>query len=91
MKETATSNIHKANKLVRIKPDTPNLSTLPCLPKRVINKCPATIFAASRTERVRGRIKDLTTSISTIKGIKAPGVPRGTRCDNISLVVCTQP
>lgn len=47
---------------------------------KVINKCPATKLAASRTERVRGRIKFLTNSIKTITGIKAYGVPRGTKC-----------
>lgn len=38
---------------------------------KVINKCPATKFAAKRTDRVIGRIKFLINSISTIKGIKA--------------------
>ena len=37
---------------------------------KVINKCPATKFAASRTERVTGRMTFLTSSIKTIKGIK---------------------
>ena len=37
------------------------------------------MLAASRTESVMGRIKELTSSISAIKGIKGPGVPKGTR------------
>jgi len=35
-----------------------------------ISKCPATILAASRTERVIGRITVLTISIRTINGIR---------------------
>ena len=45
----------------------------------LISKCPATILAAKRTERVIGRIKFLTNSIITIKGIRTLGVPEGTR------------
>lgn len=44
------------------------------LPSRVISKCPATMFAISRTARVNGRITFLIVSISTINGIKADGV-----------------
>jgi len=40
-------------------------------------------LAASRTERVKGRISLLTISIITIKGIRGPGVPDGTRWANI--------
>jgi hypothetical protein len=47
---------------------------------KLINKCPATMLAAKRTERVRGRIKFLTNSITTIKGIRTLGVPDGTKC-----------
>ena len=45
----------------------------------LISKCPATILAANRTDNVIGRIKFLTNSIKIIKGIKAPGVPEGTK------------
>ena len=48
-------------------------------PRRVKRRWPATIFAASRIERVPGRITLLTVSITTITGINAPGVPAGTR------------
>lgn len=50
---------------------------------KVINKCPATKFAANRTDRVIGRIKLLTSSINTIKGISTYGVPTGTKCAKI--------
>jgi len=45
--------------------------------RREINKCPATIFAESRTARVIGRIVFLTSSIITIKFIRGVGVPMG--------------
>ena len=37
------------------------------------------MFAARRTARVKGRIKDLIISIRTIKGTNTGGVPLGTR------------
>ena len=46
---------------------------------KLINKCPATMLAASRTDKVMGRIMFLTSSIKTINGINALGVPEGTR------------
>jgi hypothetical protein len=49
------------------------------VPKRFNNKCPAIMLAASRTERVIGRIIFLTSSINTIKGIRTGGVPDGTK------------
>lgn len=51
----------------------------PVFPRRVINKWPAIMLAASRTARVPGRIIFLIVSIQTIKGIKIGGVPWGTR------------
>lgn len=51
----------------------------PVLPKRVSNRWPAIILAANRTAKVPGRITFLMVSINTIKGIRAPGVPCGTR------------
>ena len=51
----------------------------PCDPSNVNNKCPATILAASRIDRVPGRITFLTVSIITITGINATGVPLGTK------------
>lgn len=45
----------------------------------LISKCPATILAANRTERVIGRIKFLTSSIKTMRGISILGVPAGTK------------
>jgi len=51
-------------------------------PNKVNNKCPATIFAANRIDKVNGRIILLTVSIITITGIKNPGVPLGTKWAN---------
>lgn len=47
----------------------------PVFPNKVNNKCPAIIFAASRTARVPGRIILLMVSIHTINGISTAGVP----------------
>lgn len=51
-----------------------------------IRMCPATILAVSRTDRVMGRIALLVSSIITISGIRALGVPRGTKCASVFLV-----
>jgi hypothetical protein len=48
-------------------------------PRSLINKCPATIFAVSRTDSVIGRIICLISSIITIIGINITGVPVGRR------------
>jgi hypothetical protein len=42
-------------------------------------RCPATILAVKRTERVIGRIRFLMVSIKTIKNDSPIGVPSGTR------------
>lgn len=60
-------------------------------PSRVINKCPATMFAIKRTDRVIGRITLLTVSINTMNGINAEGVPEGTRWANICIVLLNHP
>jgi hypothetical protein len=52
-------------------------------PNNVINKCPAIIFAVSRTAKVAGRIIFLTISINTINGIRGLGVLWGTIWVNI--------
>lgn len=49
------------------------------------------MLAANRTERVKGRIKFLINSIKTIKGIKALGVPKGTKWANMCVGVFIQP
>jgi len=61
------------------------------LPKSVINRWPATMFAINRTARVSGRIIFLMDSINTIKGIKAPGVLWGTKWANICFVWFSHP
>ena len=52
----------------------------PWPPKRTSRRWPATILAASRTARATGRTNSLIVSIITINGIRALGVPSGTRC-----------
>lgn len=46
---------------------------------KLINKCPATILAARRTDSVIGRMKFLTSSIIIIRGMSTSGVPEGTK------------
>jgi hypothetical protein len=58
---------------------------------KVINKWPAIIFAVRRIANVPGRIIFLVVSISTIKGIKAGGVPVGIKCLNIFWVLFNHP
>lgn len=81
MKDTPNSRTERAN--IRGKESKfPTLSKQN-LPSKLISKWPATIFAERRTERVIGRIKFLTVSISTIKFISWTGVPEGTKWDII--------
>jgi len=61
------------------------------LPKRVIKRCPAIRLAVSRTQRVIGRIMFLVISITTIKDIKAIGVPWGNKWDSTNFVFWSQP
>lgn len=49
------------------------------------------MFAIRRTDRVMGRIRFLTLSIITMKGIRGPGVPEGTICANMWAVLLIQP
>lgn len=53
---------------------------------RLISRCPATMFAMRRTASVMGRIICLITSISTMKFIRAVGVPKGVRWAIVFLV-----
>ena len=79
---TATSNINNKINLI-IKIIMIIIETLgPWDPNSVNNKCPATILAASRIDKVKGRITFLTVSIITIIGIKNDGVPKGTKWAN---------
>jgi len=47
--------------------------------RRVIKRCPAIMLAVRRIAKVLGRIRFLIDSINTIKDIKTPGVPWGTK------------
>lgn len=49
------------------------------------------MFAASRIDRVKGRIKCLIDSIKTINGAKTNGEPSGTKCAALSLKFLTHP
>lgn len=83
MQATAHSNIKRRTKESITKKKVIEKFASPWLPSRVNNKWPATILAANRIAKVPGRIKDLTVSIKTITGIKAGGVPEGTKWANI--------
>jgi hypothetical protein len=48
--------------------------------------CPALMFAASRNDRVIGRIMILVDSISTRKGFSHSGAPSGSRCAVVALM-----
>jgi len=48
-------------------------------PNSLKSRCPEVIFAAKRTDKVRGRMRDLMASTITMKGIKGGGVLRGTK------------
>lgn len=66
-------------------------SEFPVFPIRVNNKWPAIILAVSRTASVPGRITFLIVSIHTMKGMRIPGVPWGTKCANICWVLLIHP
>ena len=63
----------------------------PVFPIRVNRRWPAIIFAVNRTANVPGRIILLIVSIHTIKGIRAEGVPWGTKWANICCVWLIHP
>ena len=80
---TAASRINKRIRAVISMARRVCLIDGPLFPSRVSNKCPAIMFAVSRTASVPGRIRLLIVSIITINGISMVGVPCGTRCSNI--------
>lgn len=63
----------------------------PVFPRSVNSRWPAIIFAANRMARVPGRITFLIVSIHTINGIRAAGVPWGTKWENICCVLLIHP
>lgn len=63
----------------------------PLFPSRVSKRCPAIMFAVSRTASVPGRIMFLIVSMQTMKGIKGAGVPCGTKCSNMWVALLIQP
>lgn len=60
-------------------------------PNSDINKCPAIIFAVSRTHKVIGRIMFLVSSMITMNLISAIGVPCGRRWDSMCFVFFIHP
>lgn len=56
------------------------------LDSNLISRCPATMFAVSRTASVMGRIIFLISSITTIKFISGAGVPMGVRCSIVDFI-----
>lgn len=63
----------------------------PVFPIKVRSKCPAIMLAVSRTAKVPGRIILLIVSMHTINGIRSQGVPWGTKCANIWVVLLIHP
>ena len=53
------------------------------------SKCPAILFAVKLTAGVAGRIRLLIASMTTINGINIVGVPWGTKCSNMWMVIFT--
>ena len=64
---------------------------LPEFPNSVSRRWPAIMLAARRMASVAGRMTFLIVSITTINGIKGPGVPRGTKWANMWLVWLNHP
>lgn len=87
MKATPNSNIFKVSEIgiiikIKVEVAIEHENDL----KRYINKCPAVIFAISRTDKVIGRIRFLIISIITMIGMRGDGEPIGTMWENIKLV-----
>lgn len=87
---TAVSNNIK-NIWIKISTLTAILALVVLFPNKVINRCPAIIFAINRTARAPGRIIFLIVSIHTINGINIIGVPDGIIWANIIWVLLIQP
>lgn len=58
---------------------------------KLINKCPAVIFALNRRLKVRGRINCLTVSTKTINLTKYSGLLEGTKCAKVKVHLFTMP
>lgn len=88
---TADSKIKRRIWAVTRTDNNDKLSEGPTPPNNVNNKWPAIMLAANRIANVPGRITFLIVSINTINGIRAKGVPWGTKWANICLVCWSQP
>lgn len=69
MRDTANSRTIRAKRAGRITDITFQETATNGPLIKTINRCPATILAANRTERVIGRMTLLINSISTINGV----------------------
>ena len=75
MKATAVSRIVRVRGIgIKVK-EAPIGAIRVALPRRVMRRCPAIIFAVNRTHSVMGRMRFLDSSIRTIKDIRGMGVP----------------
>jgi len=84
---TADSNVNSKICLIIISESKDMARAGPVLARRVNKRCPATMFAISRTAKVPGRMMFLVISIQTINGIRGPGVPAGRRWANMCWVL----
>lgn len=89
--DTADSSVNKIIWVIKINGINKLVILGPIFPNRVKSKWPAIIFAVKRTVKVMGRIIFLMVSIQIIKGIKIIGVPWGTKCLNMWLVLFNHP
>ena len=80
---TALSKQLRRNNASKIILKTARLALVLPLLSNVRSRCPARIFATKRTDKLIGRIKELKSSIITIKGKRPKGEPAGTKCANI--------
>lgn len=68
-----------------------DISASVALPMRCMMRCPAVIFAVSRTARAVGWINKLIVSIITSMGIRGIGVPCGRKWASDVLVLWRKP
>jgi len=91
MKATAVSKINNASWIkIKIEINRRDMED-PVFPNKVKIKWPAIMLADKRTAKVPGRIIFLIVSIQIIKGIRMEGVPEGTKCVNMWLVLLIHP
>ena len=82
MQATPISSINSRTKIINIGRLIKGLeaNSQMAVERRKIRRCPAVKLAARRNPNAIGWAKRLSVSIQTIAGIRAAGVPCGTRC-----------